>query len=80
MSGREYEGPAIDGTVQYISERPAALGGDDGETVDATDSADGEMEVEAVPELGDADSEDRAGVHRPDTMGQTDLDDWGCST
>ena len=29
MSRRSYDGPALDGTVQYITERPAALGDDD---------------------------------------------------
>lgn len=72
MGRRKYDGPALDGTFQHISERPAALGDDDGETVDATPEDDGEVSVEGVHEVVDDD--------RPDTTGQTRLDDWGWST
>ncbi|UIP00306.1 hypothetical protein Hbl1158_02745 [Halobaculum sp. CBA1158] len=72
MSGRSYEGPALDGTVQYITERPAALGSD-GETVDATPDPAGREETVGVPEL-----EAAGDVERPDTRGQTTWTDWGC--
>lgn len=72
MSGRSYDGRALDGTVQYISERPAALGRD-GETVDATPDPTGSEETVGVPDVGGADA-----VERPDTHGQTTWTDWGC--
>lgn len=71
MSRRSYNGKPLDGTVQWISERPAALGDGDGETVDATPDDDGEVSVEGVDEV--------VGDERPDTTGQTRLDDWGWS-
>lgn len=72
MGRSEYDGDPLDGTVQWISERPAALGDDDGETVDTTPEDDGEVSVEGVNEVLNDD--------RPDTTGQTRLDDWGWST
>jgi len=66
---RSYEGPALDKTGQHISEAPYWQ--DDGETVDVVDDrldADGETRVEDVP-VPD-------GCDRPDTTGQTTLDDW----
>ena len=67
---RPYDGDPVDGTVQYITEAPHWQ--DDGETVDVVDDrldADGETRVEDVP---DPDGRER----RPDTTGQTKLDDW----
>lgn len=70
MSGRSYEGPALDGTVQYISEAPHWQG--EGETVDVVDDRElGEETVEGVP-VPD-------GGERPDREGQTTLDEWGWS-
>lgn len=69
MSGANYDGPPLDGTVQYISEAPHWQG--DGETVDVVDDeAAGEATVEDVP-VPDA------GDRRPEVDGQTTLDDWG---
>lgn len=68
---RSYEGPALDATGQHISEAPYWQ--DDGETVDVVDDrldADGETRVEDVP------VPDGRG-RRPDTTGQTTLDEWG---
>lgn len=71
VTGRSYEGPSIDGTVQYLSEAPHWQG--DGETVDVVDeTAAGEENVEDVPV---PDGSDR----RPDVKGQTTLEDWGWS-
>jgi hypothetical protein len=71
MSRGSYEGPAIDGTVQYISEAPAWQG--EGETVDATDPEPvGEERTTNVP-IPDG------GSRRDDLGGQTTLDDWGRS-
>jgi hypothetical protein len=71
VSGRSYDGPALDGTVQYISEAPHWQG--DGETVDVVDDEPtGEETVEDVP-VPDA------GDRRPDVEGQTTLEDWGWS-
>jgi len=66
---RTYNGPALDGTVQHISEAPHWT--DDGETVDVVDDeldSVGEESVEDVPALESYD--------RPDTTGQTTWDDW----
>lgn len=71
MSGANYDGPALDGTVQYLSEAPHWQG--DGETVDVfDDEPTGEETVEDVP-VPDG------GDRRPDVEGQTTLDDWGWS-
>ena len=68
MSGRSYSGPALDGSVQYITEAPAWQG--DGETVDATDpEPEGEETTENVPVPDDC-------PERPDIDGQTTFDDW----
>ena len=66
---RSYEGAAIDGRGQHISEAPYWQ--DDGETVDVVDEdldSAGEESVENVP-VPD-------GCDRPDTTGQTTLDDY----
>lgn len=69
MSRRKYRGPALDGTMQHISESPVWAG--DGETVDATDPEPvGEETTENVP-LADG------GEQRDDLEGQTSLSDWG---
>jgi len=66
MATREYSGPAIDGTVQHLSEAPHWQG--DGETVAVVDDAEtGEVTTEGVPELG---------AERPDVDGQSTWDDW----
>jgi hypothetical protein len=70
VSGRSYDGPALDGTFQPISEAPYWQG--DGETVDATPADEGEVRAENVP-VPDG------GAERPDVEGQTTLDDWGWS-
>lgn len=68
--GASYEGPALNGSAQYISDAPYWQG--DGETVDVVDDTPvGETRTEDVPELE---------VERPDVEGQTTLDDWGVST
>lgn len=67
---RSYQGPALDGTTQHITERP--YGDDDGEAVDVVDAdqdADGDETVEDVPIPGD----------RPDVDGQSTWADWGWS-
>lgn len=70
MSRRDYQGPALDGTVQYITEAPAWQG--EGETVTVVDDAEtGEVSAEDVP-VPD-------GGERPDHGGQTTLDEWGWS-
>jgi hypothetical protein len=66
---RTYSGPALDGTVQHISEAPHWQ--DDGETVDVIDEdldSAGEESVENVP-VPD-------GCDRPDTTGQMTLGDY----
>ena len=73
MSGASYDGDPLDGTVQYITERPEL--DNRGETVDVVDDrldADGEESVTNVPVPSN-------GPERPDTDGQTTLDDWGWS-
>jgi len=67
MVSREYQGPAIDGGYQHISEAPAYQD-PDGETVDATDPEPiGEETTEGDIELT---------VEDPDVEGQSTLDDW----
>ncbi|PSP81731.1 hypothetical protein BRC88_02230 [Halobacteriales archaeon QS_4_69_225] len=66
-----YEGPALDGRGQHISEAPYWQ--DDGETVNVVDDrldAGGETCVEDVPVPN-------GGEQRPDTTGQATLDEWG---
>lgn len=73
MSGASYSGDPLDGTVQYITERPEL--DDNGETVDVVDDRldiEGEATVENVPIPDD-------GSEQPDRKGQTTLDDWGWS-
>ncbi len=75
MSGRSYEGAPLDGTVQYITERPE-LEKQAEDVVYATDPEDiGEERTEGVPEIGDDQD-----VERPAVDGQTSFEDWGWST
>ena len=68
MSGRSYDGPALDGSVQYIGEAPHWQG--DGETVDVVDDSEvGEETTENVP-VPDG------GTKRPDVDGQSTWSDW----
>jgi hypothetical protein len=70
VSGRQYDGPALDGTVQHISEATYWQG--DGETVDVVDNTPvGEERTEGVP-VPDG------GAERPDVDEdrQTRLDEW----
>ncbi|QLD84638.1 hypothetical protein HWV23_02835 [Natronomonas halophila] len=72
MSPASYDGPALDGTVQHLSEAPYWQG--DGETVDVVDDrvdGAGEERTENVP-VPD-------GGEKPDVDGQTTLEDWGWS-
>jgi len=65
-----YDGPALDGTGQHITESP--VWGADGETVDVVDDSEtGEVRTEGVPVPG-------GGVQRPDVDEdrQTRLDEW----
>jgi len=65
MAGREYDGPAVDGTVQYLGEAPYWQG--DGETVGVVDDTEtGAVTTEGVPEPDP----------RPETSGQTTLDEF----
>lgn len=76
MSKRSYDGPALDGTVQYITERPALdsdteESDDSGETVYATDpEKPGEETAKNVPVPDETDQ-------APERSGQTTLTDWG---
>jgi len=64
--GASYDGPALDGSMQPISEAPYWQG--EGETVDVVDNTEtGEARTENVP-----DSE----VSGPDEPGQATLDDF----
>jgi hypothetical protein len=64
-----WDGPALDGTVQYITERPE-LEEDAKDTVYVTEpEPPGEETTENVPSL---DGRER----RPDATGQTTWDDW----
>jgi hypothetical protein len=66
MSGRSYEGPALDGTVQYLGDAPHWQG--DGETVDVVDDEPvGTETTTNVPDL----------QARPDVDGQSTWADWG---
>ncbi|WP_135827319.1 hypothetical protein [Halorussus halobius] len=72
MSQRSYDGPAIDASYQYITERPSL--DDSADTVYATaPEPDGEETTEDVP-VPDG------GRPEEDVDGQTTLDDWGWST
>jgi hypothetical protein len=69
VSGRRYDGPALDGTVQYLGEAPHWQG--DGETVAVSETPDGKVSATNVPVPG---------ADRPDDVdGQTTFDDWGWS-
>ncbi|WP_137288644.1 hypothetical protein [Natronorubrum halophilum] len=71
---REARGGSLDGTVQYITERPE-LNEQAEDVVYATEpEPQGEESTEGVPEL-EADQE----VEHPDVTGQTTLEDWGWS-
>ncbi|MDJ1431480.1 hypothetical protein [Halostagnicola sp. A-GB9-2] len=75
MSGRSYDGPALDGTVQYITERPE-LDKEAESVVYATEPEPvGQERTEGVPEI---DSEQE--VDRPDVDGQSSFEDWGWSS
>jgi hypothetical protein len=68
VTRREFRGDPIDGTVQYITERPA-LEDEADDVVYATDpEEDGQETTENVPM-----------PRRPDGQGQSTLDDWGWS-
>ena len=70
MSRRSYKGDALDGTVQYITERPE-LDDQADDVVYATEPEPaGEERTENVPTLE---------VERPESAGQSTLDDWGRS-
>ncbi|MFB6297272.1 MAG: hypothetical protein ABEH56_01995 [Salinirussus sp.] len=71
MPGHSYEGPALDGTVQHLSEAPYWQG--EGETIAASDDdqENGDISAENVP-TPPADADDR----RPDVKGQSTLEDW----
>jgi len=69
-----YDGPSLDGTVQYLGEAPYWQS-DDGETVDVVDDEEtGEVRTESVPVP-------HGGAQRPDIdeERQTRLDEWGWS-
>jgi len=69
VSRRSYQGPALDGTYQPISEAPHWQG--EGETVDVVDDAPvGEERAESVPV---PDGDERPDV---DEDRQTTLDEW----
>lgn len=67
MSRRQYDGDPIDGTVQWITERPS-IGEEAKGVVYATEPEQGEERTEKVPV-----------PQRPDEEGQSTLDDWGWS-
>ncbi len=69
MSGRRYEGHALNGTDQPLSEAPHWAG--EGETVDVTPQPDGKTITEDVPVPVPSDEPDR-----PDVEGQTTLADY----
>lgn len=70
-----YDGPALDGTVQHISE--ASYWQNDGETVDVIDDeAVGEETTEGVPVPEKPESKPEIVVERPDVRGQSTFDDW----
>jgi len=71
MPENAYDGPAsgIDMTGQHITESP--VWGDDGETVDVTPDASGEITTTGVPDLGD-DVVDEP----PAVEGQSTWADW----
>lgn len=66
---RGYDGPALDGNEQYLSEAPHWQG--DGETVEVVDDTDaGEERTENVPTTTS---------RSPEATGQSTFDDWGWS-
>jgi len=68
VSRRQYDGDPIDGTVQWITERPS-IEDDADDIVYATDPEEsGQETTENVPV-----------PQRPDEAGQSTLDDWGWS-
>ena len=73
MTRRSYEGPDLDGTVQYISEAPVWSA--DGETVDAPGDDTRDAGTEAIENVPSPD-DDRS----PETTyGQNSLDEFGWS-
>jgi len=71
MGGRKYDGPAVDGTVQYITERPE-LDKQAEDIIYATDPEDGgEIATEGVPE-----GVPKGEVQGPDEPGQATLDEF----
>ena len=68
MPKRSYEGEALDGTAQYITERPA-LEDEADEVAYATDP---EPETEATTEDVPMPGDDEAGCRFPGCMGATD--------
>ena len=67
MRGRSSEGPALDGSVQYLGDAPHWQG--DGETVDVVDDA--PTGAERTSNVSDLRSD------RPDVDGQSMWEDWG---
>lgn len=75
MTSRSYDGPALDATYQYITERPELE--DEAEDVVYVTNPEpqGKETTENVPEL-----DETGEVDRPDVEGQTTLEDWGWSS
>jgi hypothetical protein len=70
MAEQSYSGPALDGTVQHLSEAPYWQD-NDGETVDVVDdTAAGKETTENVP------VPDGSNPEVPDVDGQSTLEDW----
>jgi hypothetical protein len=71
VTRRAYDGPALDGTVQYLAEAPALQADGDGETIAATPAPDGEIVAENVP-VPEASNDETAAP-----TGQATLVDFG---
>lgn len=76
VASRKYDGKPIDATYQHLTERP--YGGDDGETVYATEEPSGkERTVGEIVFEDDVKQKPHKTEHtRPDTTGQTSCEDW----
>lgn len=75
MTTRSYDGPALDATYQYITERPE-LEKEAEDVIYATEpEPQGKETAENVPV-----PDEPEGVDRPDVEGQTTLDDWRWSS
>lgn len=75
IGSRDYSGGALDGTYQYITERPE-LEKEVEDVVYATDpDPQGKETTENVPVPEESDEPDR-----PDVEGQSTLEDWGWSS